>query len=65
MIKLESRPLFLTKSMNTPSAAGLLQMLPRHTNRTENGFVIVFVSVVDDVAAIDDVIKGLCLCLWV
>jgi len=29
----------LTKSVKTPSAAGLLQMLPRHTKRTENGFV--------------------------
>ena len=49
ILKLESRPLFLTKSVKTPSAAGLLQMLPRHTKRTEKGLVSVSVSVVDEV----------------
>lgn len=38
MLKVESNPLFLTKSRNTPSAAGLRQMLPRHTKSTEKGF---------------------------
>ena len=45
ILKLESRPLFLTKSVKTPSAAGLLQMFPRHTKRTEKGLVSVSVSV--------------------
>lgn len=45
ILNLELRPLFLTKSVNTPSAAGLLQMLPRHTKSTENGFVSVSVTV--------------------
>lgn len=39
MMKLESRPLFLTMSLKTPSAAGLRQMLPRQTKRTEKGLV--------------------------
>lgn len=42
MMKLESRPLFLTMSLKTPSAAGLRQMLPRHTKRTEKGLVSLF-----------------------
>lgn len=41
MLNLESRPFFFTISLNTPSAAGLLQMLPKQTNRTEKGFVSV------------------------
>lgn len=51
ILKLESRPFFLTKSVKTPSAAGLLQILPRHTKRTENGFVSVSATVDE---AIDD-----------
>lgn len=39
MMNLESRPLFLTISLKTPSAAGLRQMLPRQTKRTEKGLV--------------------------
>lgn len=39
ILNLESKPLFLTKSVKTPSAAGLLQMLPKHTKRTEKGLV--------------------------
>lgn len=60
-MKLESRPLFLTKSVKTPSAAGLLQMLPRHTKRTEKGFVSFSISapVVDGVEAIGAVIMVL------
>lgn len=67
IIKLESRPLFLTKSVKTPSAAGLLQMLPRHTKSTEKGFVSFSVTacVVDDgVEAIGAVIIVLGLELW-
>lgn len=41
MLNLESRPFFFTISLKTPSAAGLLQMLPKQTNRTEKGFVSV------------------------
>jgi len=37
--------------VNTPSAAGLLQMLPRHTKRTENGFV--WLSVTEAEEAMD------------
>ena len=37
----ESSPLVLTILVNTPSAAGLLQMLPKHTKRTEKGLVFV------------------------
>lgn len=59
MMNLERRPLLLTKSVKTPSAAGLLQMLPKHTKRTENGLVLV-VSVFG-VEAIDDLIMGVCL----
>jgi len=44
ILNFELRPLSLTKSVKTPSAAGLLQMLPRHTKRTENGFVSVSVT---------------------
>lgn len=40
ILKWESRPLFFTISLNTPSAAGLLQMLPKHTNRTDKGLVL-------------------------
>jgi hypothetical protein len=39
MLNLESKPLFLTKSLKTPSAAGLLQMLPKHTKSTEKGLI--------------------------
>lgn len=35
----ESRLLCLTRWVKTPSAAGLLQILPRQTNRTENGLL--------------------------
>lgn len=45
MLNLESKPLFLTKSLKTPSAAGLLQMLPKHTKSTEKGLVSVSVAV--------------------
>lgn len=58
MLNLESKPLFLTKSLKTPSAAGLLQMLPKHTKSTEKGLVSVFVAVdgvVDE--AIDALIR--------
>ena len=41
MLNLELSPLFFTMSLKTPSAAGLLQMLPKHTNRTEKGLVSV------------------------
>ncbi|CAK9314322.1 unnamed protein product [Citrullus colocynthis] len=37
----ESRPFFVTKFLNTPSPAGLLQMLPKQTKSTEKGFVSV------------------------
>lgn len=53
ILNLESKPLFLTKSVKTPSAAGLLQMLPKHTNRTEKGLVSVSVSVEGVEAAIE------------
>lgn len=58
MLNLESKPLFLTKSLKTPSAAGLLQMLPKHTKSTEKGLVSVSVAVdgvVDE--AIDALIR--------
>lgn len=45
MLSLESKPLFLTKSLKTPSAAGLLQMLPKHTKRTEKGLISASASV--------------------
>lgn len=66
IVKLESRPLFLTKSVKTPSAAGLLQMLPRHTKSTEKGFVSfsVTASVVDGIEAIGTVNMVLGLWLW-
>lgn len=70
MRKLEERPLLLTKSVKTPSAAGLLQMLPKQTKRTENGFFVsLSVWVVDDgVEAIEELgmVMGLCFefCLW-
>lgn len=51
ILNLESKPLFLTKSVKTPSAAGLLQMLPKHTKRTEKGLVSDSVDGVE--AAID------------
>jgi hypothetical protein len=58
MLSLESKPLFLTKSLKTPSAAGLLQMLPKHTKSTEKGLVSASApvgGVVED--AIDAVIE--------
>lgn len=66
MVNLESRPLFLTKSLKTPSAAGLLQMFPKHTKRTENGFLVfASVSVVEEAIDDDDdadvIMMGLCL----
>jgi len=48
MRNLESNPLFLTKSLKTPSAAGLLQMFPKHTKRTEKGLVSVVEEAIDD-----------------
>lgn len=45
MLNLESKPLFLTKSVKTPSAAGLLQMLPKQTKSTEKGLVPASASV--------------------
>lgn len=59
MLNLESKPLFLTKSLKTPSAAGLLQILPKHTKSTEKGLVSVSVAVdgvVDE--AIDALIRN-------
>lgn len=53
MLNLESRPFFLTISLKTPSAAGLLQMLPRQTNRTEKGLVSVAAPVDGSEEAID------------
>lgn len=53
ILNLESKPLFLTKSLKTPSAAGLLQMLPKHTKRTEKGLVS---ASVDAVEAVIDVL---------
>lgn len=53
ILNLESKALLLTKSLKTPSAAGLLQMLPRHTKSTENGFVSVSVPVGEVEDAID------------
>lgn len=41
MLNLESRPLFFTISLKTPSAAGLRQMFPRQTNKTEKGLLSV------------------------
>lgn len=52
ILNLESKPLFLTASVKTPSAAGLLQMLPRHTKRTEKG--LVWVSADDGPEAIGE-----------
>ena len=52
ILNLESRPLFFTKSLKTPSAAGLLHMLPRQTKRTEKGFVLESVAAADGVEAI-------------
>lgn len=48
MWNLESSPLFLTKSLKTLSAAGLLQMFPKHTKRTEKGLVSVVEEAIDD-----------------
>lgn len=59
---LEERFLFLTKSVKTPSAAGLLHIFPKHTNKTENGFSAIFSVWV--VEAIDDVIMVMGFC-WV
>lgn len=47
ILNLESMPLFLTISLNTPSAAGLLQMLPKHTNKTEKGLVVAAEEAID------------------
>lgn len=41
ILNFESRDLFLTISVKTPSAAGLRQMLPKQTKSTEKGFVSV------------------------
>ena len=48
MWNLESSPLFLTKSLKTPSAAGLRQMFPKHTKRTEKGLFSVVEEAIDD-----------------
>ena len=71
-MNLESRPLFLTKSVKTPSAAGLLQMLPKQTKRTEKGLVSVSVEVdIDALVAETDEREGVsfrefegCFCFW-
>ena len=53
----ESSPLFLTISVNTPSAAGLLQMLPKHTKRTEKVLIFVEEATDDDDALITKDLK--------
>lgn len=53
MLNLESRPFFFTISLKTPSAAGLRQMLPKQTKRTEKGFVSVAAPPDDAEEAID------------
>lgn len=62
---LESTPLFLTMSLNTPSAAGLLQIFPRQTNKTENDLASVSLDGPEE--AIEGEIKnpGQELDLWV
>lgn len=57
MLNLESRPLFLTMSLKTPSAAGLLHMLPRQMKRTEKGLVVGSVSAAEGAEAMVDLIK--------
>lgn len=52
MLNLESRPLVLTMFLKIPSAAGLLQMLPRQTKRTEKGLIFGSLSVSEGVEAI-------------
>lgn len=54
ILNLESRPLFLTKSLNTPSAAGLLHMLPRQTKRTEKGLIFESVPVANGVEGVEE-----------
>lgn len=39
ILNFESKPLFLTKFLKTPSAAGLLHMLPKQTKSTEKGLL--------------------------
>lgn len=39
ILKFESIPFFVTISLKTPSAAGLLQIFPKQTKRTEKGLV--------------------------
>lgn len=48
MLNLESRPLVLTMFLKIPSAAGLLQMLPRQTKRTEKGLIFGSLSSVSE-----------------
>jgi len=62
ILNLESSPLLLTISVNTPSAAGLLQMLPRHTKRTAKGLVSVE-EAIDDEALITKDLKWIALLL--
>ena len=54
ILNLDTKPLFLTMSVKTPSAAGLRQMLPKHTNSTEKGLVSAAESAIDDDALITD-----------
>lgn len=58
ILNLESRPLFFTMSLNIPSAAGLLQMLPKHTKRTEKGLVSVSAEDATDEALITKDLNG-------
>lgn len=57
IMNFESRPLFFTRSLNTPSAAGLLQMFPKHTKSTEKGFVAVSELVGRAVSAMEATMK--------
>lgn len=54
----------MTRCLKTPSAAGLLQMLPRQTNRTENGLLVCESpsGTVDGVEAIDEAFTAIPLC---
>ena len=64
ILNFESKPLFLTKSVKTPSAAGLLQMLPKHTKRTEEGLLSVEGVVEAAIALITDPDKNKEVGLW-